>query len=81
MGGVSGERALVANSPSNLVVLCGSATSPGGCHGWAESNITEAQAEGLVLMQHENPADVPVTLHFGRVYLRDDGGYEHTEER
>jgi hypothetical protein len=75
MGGVSGPRAVVTNGASNLVVLCGSGTT--GCHGWAEKHITEAQDEGLVLEQWQNPADVPVKLYVGTVYLRDDGGYNY----
>lgn len=77
MGGVSGDRATVTNGTANLVVLCGTGTT--GCHGWAEKNIKLAQDEGLVLEQWQNPTDVPITLHFGRVFLTDDGGYEYAQ--
>jgi hypothetical protein len=77
MGGVSGARADVSNSPANALVLCGSATT--GCHGWAEANPTRAHDEGIVLRQDENPAAMPVELYVGRVLLTDDGMYEHVE--
>jgi hypothetical protein len=73
MGGVSGARAEVTNAAANLVVLCGTGTT--GCHGWAESNIAAAQLEGFVLEQWQDPASEPLTLHIGRVFLRDDGTY------
>lgn len=39
MGGSVG-----ANTAANLILLCGSATT--GCHGWAESRVTEATVAG-----------------------------------
>jgi 5-methylcytosine-specific restriction enzyme A len=79
MGGVSGDRAEVTNSPANLIVLCGSATSAGDCHPWVESNRLAANELGLLLFQHQDPRTEPVTLHVGRVLLTDDGRYEQVE--
>lgn len=43
------------NSPSNLIVLCGSATSPGGCHLKAEQRDREMQAQGHWLESWQDP--------------------------
>jgi hypothetical protein len=70
------------NRPSNLIILCGSATSPGGCHLWCERRSTEAEDLGYVvsLNSKEDPADVPVHHWlYGLVYLRDDGGIRRVE--
>lgn len=44
------------NSPQNLILLCGTATSPGGCHLMAESRDREAQAQGYWLESWQDPA-------------------------
>lgn len=72
-GGSSDPR---INAPSNLVTLCGSATSPGGCHLKCKQHYTEAEALGFVVSLNSvhDPADVPVTHALsGRVFLLDDG--------
>jgi 5-methylcytosine-specific restriction enzyme A len=72
-GGSSDPR---INAPSNLITLCGSATSPGGCHLKCKQQYTEAEALGFVVSLNSaaDPADVPV-LHamYGLVFLNDDG--------
>lgn len=75
--GMGGRPAGDANRPPNLLLLCGSATTPGGCHSWAESRAEEARVAGLWVPSWENPADVPV-LHaaYGPVLLTDDGSVE-----
>lgn len=62
------------NSMSNLITLCGSATSAG-CHFLAEQRSPEMLARGIVVPSHEDPASVPLVLWTGRrVYLDDEGG-------
>lgn len=73
--GMGGRPAGDANRPSNLLLLCGTATTPGGCHTWAESRSEEARTAGLWVPSWADPADVPV-LHaqYGPVLLDDAGG-------
>lgn len=76
--GMGGNKSAATSSPSNALLLCGSGTT--GCHGWVESNRSEARDLGLLLRQHQDPAAVPVTLLVGRVLLGAAGEYIHTEE-
>lgn len=74
--GSGGSRKADTNSPQNLIVLCGTGTT--GCHGWAESNRTEAFDAGWLVHAWENPAEVPVALSgIGVVYLHPDGSTAH----
>lgn len=59
------------NLPSNLLTLCGSGTT--GCHGWVESNRTEAMAAGLLVSKYADPVDAPVWTWRGWVALDNDG--------
>lgn len=74
--GSGGTSDPARNLPSNLIVLCGSATS--GCHLLCEQRNAEAEADGFVvsLNSDENPLEIPVEhkLH-GRICLTDDGGW------
>ena len=54
--GVGGD-----NSPCNLVVLCGSATSQG-CHRLCEDRDREMHDRGLWLRSDEDPGLVPVMI-------------------
>ena len=77
MGGTSGPA---VNLPSNLVLLCGSATSPGGCHLACENRDPDMHGRGFWLWSWEDPAAVPVMLASehgsgAMVWLDDDGGY------
>lgn len=64
------------NEPSNLIVLCGSATSPGGCHLAAEQRLTESRDLGYWVPSWQDPRTVPVMhARLGLVYLTDSGGY------
>lgn len=73
--GMGGRPDGDANRPSNLLLLCGTATTPGGCHLWAEQRSEEARVAGLWVPSWQDPAAVPV-LHsqYGPVLLGDDGG-------
>ena len=64
------------NVLSNLMLLCGSATSPGGCHGHVESYRAEAYEDGYLVRSGMVPAEIP-TLILGRglTLLTDDGEY------
>lgn len=66
-GGTSDPR---INSPINLILLCGSATTL--CHGKAESRDPEMHRKGFWLTQSQRPQLEPVVhaVH-GRVYLLD----------
>jgi hypothetical protein len=60
--GMGGTSRADANSPVNLIVLCGSATSPGGCHLLAEQRDPVMHERGLWLNSWEDPAAVPVVI-------------------
>jgi hypothetical protein len=62
------------NGTENLVVLCGSATSPG-CHRKCEDRQHWMHDRGLWLRSTEDPAMLPVTYWDKRVaWLTSDGG-------
>ena len=73
--GSGGTSSPVANSPVNLLWVCGSGTT--GCHGHMERFRTDAEMKGwLVRHGKAHPADVPVRLWDGRkVLLTQDGGF------
>ena len=62
------------NQPTNLILLCGSATT--GCHGHVESYRAEARAGGWAVRQSDVPAAMPVrhAVH-GWVLLSADGSH------
>jgi len=64
------------NELSNVVLLCGSATTPNGCHADVESRREQAYVDGWLVRSEMDPAEVPVIhVAFGRVLLDNDGGY------
>lgn len=66
------------NELTNLVTLCGSATSQG-CHLLCEQRDSEMRARGLWVSQWDEPRDIPVILWNGKaVRLLDDGTYQET---
>lgn len=73
--GLGGTRRLDANSPVNLIAICGSGTT--GCHHHVESYRAEAYANGWLVSLHANPANVPVLVDHGSrwVYLTADFEY------
>lgn len=78
--GNGGDLRPETNLPANLVILCGSATSAGGCHEWAESNRTEARLAGLSMRWKQDPATVPVRTWWGPVLLDDKGRWRTPEQ-
>lgn len=70
MGGTSKAE---INSPANLVVLLGSATTE--CHGRTESRREESNRLGYLLRSWQKPERTPVFhRHLGWVLLDDEGG-------
>lgn len=78
--GMGGTKRFDANSPVNLIALCGSATTD--CHGHVESYRAEAYANGWLVSIHSDPAKVPclVAQQSRWVYLSADGKYEDEPE-
>lgn len=78
--GIGGTPDPAANLPSNLVLLCGSATTPGSCHLACEQRDPHMHGRGFWLWSWEDPALVPVMLASEHgsgitVWLDDAGGY------
>lgn len=71
MGGSSRPE---INSPANLLLLCGSATTPGSCHEHVEANRERAYASGWLVRASADPAAVPVLLEGNDFYLLTDAG-------
>lgn len=70
---MGGTRRPDANSPQNLLVLCGSGTT--GCHGWIESHRREAYDAGYLLYDMDDPLIHPYRDGSGNWWiLTEDGG-------
>lgn len=78
--GMGGSKAADTNAPQNLILVCGSATSPDGCHYRMESRPSYASEHGWRVGQWENPLDVPVTTWRGPVWLHADGTWTHVTD-
>lgn len=79
--GAGGTSLAWVDEAANQIILCGSGTT--GCHGWVESNRSEARAQGfLVPLLGRWKADEVAITHktLGVVYLTDDGGWVPAEE-
>lgn len=50
---MGGTKKSEINSPTNLLVLCGSGTT--GCHGKVESNRLKAVEDGIILRDSDDP--------------------------
>ena len=66
---MGGTRRPEVNEPSNLLHLCAE------CHRWIETNRREAEADGLLLKDRQDPTDVKVLLWNGRLRLDNAGGW------
>jgi hypothetical protein len=60
--GMGGTSSPAANSPERLVLLCGSATTPGSCHALCEARDPDMHGRGFWLWSWEDPALIPVML-------------------
>lgn len=72
--GMGGTKNASANLPSNLVLLCGSATTPGGCHTAVEKFRQAAITTGWIVTRTADPAKVPIKFPSGRWYLLNEDG-------
>lgn len=74
--GMGGSR--LVNIPSNGVLVCGSATTPGSCHNWMEHEArASAEQIGFLIpkLSGIHPSTVPLlTDPHGWVLLDDQGG-------
>lgn len=74
--GMGGSRQPDVNAASSLLLVCGTATTPDGCHQLIESQRALAYTNGWLVRRPTDPATVPVLIHPGvRVYLTADGRY------
>lgn len=75
--GMGGTSRAEANAFCNLVLLCGSATTPGGCHLACEKRGKEMHERGLWLESWERPDLIAVHYAvpegFAEFWLTDDG--------
>lgn len=78
---MGGSTVAWINDITNLLLLCGSATTPDGCHTAVEANREQAYEAGWLIHASSDylPAEVPVLIRpaisFHPVYLTGDGGY------
>lgn len=73
---MGGTRWPGCNLPSNLMILCGSATTPGSCHEFAETKRAAATAAGWLVPSGVDPLTEPVLVVGGRfVWLDNVGRY------
>lgn len=70
--GMGGTSRATVHALTNLLLLDGSGVT--GCHGYIESERTEAYRRGLLVRRPTPPADVPVTLWSGREVRLDASG-------
>lgn len=73
--GAGGRREAWVNQPANLVVLCGSATTPGSCHRWVENNRAEAIDTGWLVSRIGQAISEDIAIlhyHHGYGHLTDD---------
>jgi len=68
------------NQLTNLLLLCGSATTTDGCHARIESQRTMARGYGWLLRQHQDPAAEPVLVRGALVWLTSTGEYASRPE-
>lgn len=78
--GSGGDVRPETNLPANLVILCGSATSAGGCHQHVESHREEARLAGLSMRWKQDPTRVPLNTWWGAVWLDDKGYWRKVEQ-
>lgn len=72
---MGGRSTLGINSPSNLVSVCAAD------HAWLESRRAEALRLGLLVMEHQDPRDVPLNhCLYGPVLLGADGSVSQVVE-
>lgn len=70
--GMGGTSDPAANSPANLITVCGSATT--GCHGWIEGNRAAAAELGFLVLMGERADGKPLPVHGVGLRLLTAGG-------
>jgi hypothetical protein len=74
--GMGGRQGAELHTPANVIVLCGSATSPGGCHDRAENTKDRQMAYDLgfaIRGEARRPEDVPILRHGLHLVIPGDG--------
>lgn len=79
--GTDGISRTEAGSMWNLTLLCGSVTSPGGCHLLCEQRDQDMYERGMWLHSWQSPRLVPLSLFNPegpriRAWLNDEGTYD-----
>jgi hypothetical protein len=79
--GADGTSRPEADAVWNLVLLCGSAASPGGCSLLCEQRDPDMHDRGMWLRPEESPRRVPLSLFNAegpriRAWLNDEGTYD-----
>lgn len=69
--GMGGSKA-APHTMANLVLLCGSATTPGGCHAEVESHREQAELDGWLVPMNIRPEDWPAK-RFGKTQYQQPG--------
>jgi hypothetical protein len=64
-----------ANTAANLILVCGTGTSAGGCHAWIEGSRTRAEQLGFLVRQGHDPATRPVFRYLRSWELPTDTGW------
>lgn len=77
--GMGGTSDPAVNSPANLVLLCGSATTPDGCHTAVERFRQSAITTGYIVTRTADPATIPIKRHNGWFLLNHNGTMTRTE--
>lgn len=71
----SGNRKPWVNLPANLPIVCGSATTPEGCHLWMETHREEAKKTGWLISGDQLTAEeIPIVDVHGNAFLLDNQG-------
>lgn len=73
--GMGGRQGAELHTPANVIVMCGSATSPDGCHDLVENHErVEADLFGFVILgEARRPEDVPIFRHMTHWVIPGDG--------
>lgn len=63
------------NLPANLPIVCGSATTPDGCHLWMETHREEAKRTGWLISGDQHTAtEIPIIDIHGNAFVLDNYG-------
>lgn len=77
---MGGANRADAGRISNVVLLCGTATTPGGCHLWVEQNRAQAREDGWLVPSWGDPEQVPVLAKGRWLWLLDNGSITYNKQ-